>query len=180
MLFAHPQSAGHGLTLTKGTSAIWSSPTYNAEHFQQFNRRIHRAGQNLKTETILITARDTWEESVYEKLNTKTDLTPMNVPDWLGVRISVDTITQAKLVLSDLNKKYKFVKKNTKLLDVGAYPGGWAQVASKIITTGKILSLDTKKMDKLENVAFLQCDFLEENTKEKIFNFKDIAEPIFK
>ena len=71
VLFAHPQSAGHGLTLTKGTSAIWSSPTYNAEHFQQFNRRIHRAGQNLKTETILITARDTWEESVYEKLNTK-------------------------------------------------------------------------------------------------------------
>ena len=73
--------------------------------------------------------------------------------------------------LIELNKKYKFVKKNTKLLDVGAYPGGWAQVASKIITTGKILSLDTKKMDKLENVAFLQCDFLEENTKEKIFNF---------
>ena len=73
--------------------------------------------------------------------------------------------------LIELNKKYKFVKKNTKLLDIGAYPGGWAQVASKIITTGKILSLDTKKMDKLENVAFLQCDFLEENTKEKILNF---------
>ena len=71
VLFAHPQSASHGLTLTKGTSAIWSSPTYNAEHFQQFNRRIHRAGQDQKTETILITARNTWEESVYSKLNTK-------------------------------------------------------------------------------------------------------------
>ena len=54
--------------------------------------------------------------------------------------------------LIELNKKYKFVKKNTKLLDIGAYPGGWAQVASKIITTGKILSLDTKKMDKLDVV----------------------------
>ena len=73
--------------------------------------------------------------------------------------------------LIELNKKYKFVKKNTKLLDVGAYPGGWAQVASKIITTGKILSLDTKKMDKLENVSFLQCNFLEESTKEKILKF---------
>tara|TARA_R100000781_G_C4077572_1_gene126621 strand:+ start:392 stop:1750 length:1359 start_codon:yes stop_codon:yes gene_type:complete len=71
VLFAHPQSAGHGLTLTKGTCTIWSSPTYNAEHFQQFNRRIHRAGQTNKTETILIAARDTWEEAVYEKLNTK-------------------------------------------------------------------------------------------------------------
>ena len=73
--------------------------------------------------------------------------------------------------LIELNKKYKFVKKNTKLLDIGAYPGGWAQVTSKIITTGKILSLDIKKMDKLKNVSFLQCDFLEKGTKEKILKF---------
>ncbi len=73
--------------------------------------------------------------------------------------------------LIELNKKYKFIKKNSKLLDIGAYPGGWAQVTSKIITTGKILSLDTKKMDELKNVSFLQCDFLEENTKEEIINF---------
>ena len=73
VLFAHPQSAGHGLTLTKATTAIWCSPTYNAEHFQQFNRRIYRSGQTQKTETILITARNTWEEQVYEKLNGKLD-----------------------------------------------------------------------------------------------------------
>ena len=71
VLFAHPQSAGHGLTLTKATTCIWCSPTYNAEHFQQFNRRIHRSGQTNKTETILIAARDTWEETVYEKLDGK-------------------------------------------------------------------------------------------------------------
>ena len=73
--------------------------------------------------------------------------------------------------LIELNNKYKFIKKNTKLLDIGAFPGGWAQVTSKIITAGKILSLDTKKMDTLKNVSFLQCDFLQENTKEKILNF---------
>ena len=71
VLFAHPQSAGHGLTLTKATTCIWCSPTYNAEQFQQFNRRVHRAGQDKKTETILISARDTWEGIVYNKLNTK-------------------------------------------------------------------------------------------------------------
>lgn len=71
VLFAHPQSAGHGLTLTKATTCIWCSPTYNAEHFQQFNGRIHRAGQNKKTETILIAAKDTWETKVYDKLNGK-------------------------------------------------------------------------------------------------------------
>ncbi len=73
--------------------------------------------------------------------------------------------------LIELNKKYKFIKKNTKLLDVGAYPGGWSQVSSKLITTGKILSLDIKEMDELKNVTFFQCNFLEESTKKKILNF---------
>lgn len=71
VVFAHPQSAGHGLTLTAGQATIWCSPTYNAEHFQQFNRRIYRAGQDKETETICIAARDTKEEEVYEKLGGK-------------------------------------------------------------------------------------------------------------
>ena len=73
--------------------------------------------------------------------------------------------------LIELNNKYKFIKKNTKLLDIGAYPGGWSQVSSKIITVGKILSLDIKKMDQLKNVSFLQCNFLEAGSKEKILKF---------
>ena len=68
---AQPQSAAHGLTLTKATTAIWASPTYNLEHFVQGNRRIYRAGQTRKTETILITAKNTMEEKVYQKLNKK-------------------------------------------------------------------------------------------------------------
>jgi SNF2 family DNA or RNA helicase len=71
VLFCHPQSAGHGLTLTNATTTIWASPTYNAEHYEQFNRRFYRAGQKKKTETIRITARDTIEENVYEKLDDK-------------------------------------------------------------------------------------------------------------
>jgi len=71
VVFAHPQSAGHGLTLTRATSVIWASPTYNAEHYQQFNRRIYRAGQTKKTQVIQIAARNTWEPDVYEKLQDK-------------------------------------------------------------------------------------------------------------
>lgn len=71
VVFCHPQSAAHGLTLTAAKTTIWSTPTYNAEHFIQFNRRIHRRGQTEKTETICICARDTREEDVYEKLGTK-------------------------------------------------------------------------------------------------------------
>ncbi|GAA4648120.1 DEAD/DEAH box helicase [Kistimonas scapharcae] len=73
LIMAHPQSAGHGLTLTRGTSTIWASPTYNAEHFIQFNRRIYRAGQTRKTETIRIAARDTAEIDVYDKLDGKVE-----------------------------------------------------------------------------------------------------------
>lgn len=71
VVFCHPQSAGHGLTMTKATAVIWASPTYNAEHYQQFNRRIYRAGQTQRTEIIQIAARDTWEPDVYQKLENK-------------------------------------------------------------------------------------------------------------
>ncbi len=70
-IFAHPQSAGHGLTLTRGTTTIWTSPTYNAEHYKQFNHRIYRAGQTRKTETIHLIARDTIDEKVVARLTDK-------------------------------------------------------------------------------------------------------------
>jgi len=79
--------------------------------------------------------------------------------------------SRAAFKLIELNKKFNFIKKSTKLLDVGSCPGGWSQVSSKIITNGKILSIDLKKMENIENVSFLKCDFLEKKTKEKIFNF---------
>ncbi len=73
MLLCQPQSASHGLTLTTARTTIWASPTYNAEHYLQMNKRIHRVGQTAKTETILITAEETAEEQVYEKLNGKVE-----------------------------------------------------------------------------------------------------------
>jgi len=71
ILFAHPQSAGHGLTLTKGVATIWASPTHNLEHFLQGNKRIDRIGQTQKTETIMVLAPGTIEEKVYAALMEK-------------------------------------------------------------------------------------------------------------
>lgn len=71
VVFAHPQSAGHGLTLTRATATIWASPTYNAEHYKQFNGRTYRAGQRQRTEIIHVAAENTLEEVVYDKLQTK-------------------------------------------------------------------------------------------------------------
>jgi len=71
VLLAHPQTAAHGLTLTRGTATIWASPTYNLEHWLQGNRRIYRAGQKQKTETIVVLAPGTIEDKVFKKLTDK-------------------------------------------------------------------------------------------------------------
>lgn len=71
VLFAHPQSAGHGLTLTRGTATIWASPTYNLEHFLQGLKRIHRIGQTEKTETIVVVAKGTYDEKAWLVCNKK-------------------------------------------------------------------------------------------------------------
>ena len=76
--------------------------------------------------------------------------------------------SRAAFKLIELNKKFNFIKKNSNLLDIGSTPGGWSQVASKIITSGKILAVDITPMEKLENVIFLNNDFLEEKTQVKI------------
>jgi SNF2 family DNA or RNA helicase len=68
VLLAHPQSAAHGLTLTRGTTTIWPSPTYNLAHFVQGNKRQHRAGQTQKTETIVILANNTIDQKVYHEV----------------------------------------------------------------------------------------------------------------
>lgn len=63
----HPKSAGHGLTLTRAKTAIWASPTINAEWWQQCNHRIYRAGQDERTETIVMLAKDTRDGLVYSR-----------------------------------------------------------------------------------------------------------------
>ena len=63
--------------------------------------------------------------------------------------------------LIELDKKFKFLKNGIKLLDVGSFPGGWSQIASKKIKKGKILSIDKKRIQELEGVKFILGDFLE-------------------
>ena len=67
--------------------------------------------------------------------------------------------------LIELNLKFKFLKNNIKLLDVGSFPGGWSQVATEKIKNGKILSIDKKKIKEIKNVKFIMGDFLEKRTK---------------
>jgi len=76
--------------------------------------------------------------------------------------------SRAAFKLIELNKKFNFIKKNSNLLDIGSTPGGWSQVASKIITNGKILAIDITPMEKLNNVIFFNNDFSDEKVQDKI------------
>ena len=79
--------------------------------------------------------------------------------------------SRASFKLIELNKKFKFIKKNTNLLDLGSCPGGWTQVASKIITMGKIMAIDIKSMKPIKNVKFLKGDILQNDVKSEVISF---------
>lgn len=64
-LFLQPESAAHGLTLTKATASIWASPTYRPDIMRQGLARVYRAGQEFLTENIKIVARNTADEHVF-------------------------------------------------------------------------------------------------------------------
>ena len=73
--------------------------------------------------------------------------------------------------LMEMDQKFKFLYKNTNLLDLGSVPGGWSQVAAKKITKGKILAVDIKPMKKIENVDFLKGDLFDYEILEKIYTY---------
>ena len=73
--------------------------------------------------------------------------------------------------LIEINKKFNFINKKSLLLDLGSYPGGWSQVANKEISKGKILAVDIKPMEKINNVIFIKGDFREIQIYKKITTY---------
>ena len=76
--------------------------------------------------------------------------------------------SRASFKLIELNKKFKFIKANSNLLDLGSSPGGWSQVASQIITKGKIMSIDIKDMETVKNVKFIKRNFLKDEVQDEV------------
>tara|TARA_B100001013_G_C24248151_1_gene299889 strand:- start:20 stop:499 length:480 start_codon:yes stop_codon:yes gene_type:complete len=56
-------------------------------------------------------------------------------------------------------------------LDLGSSPGGWSQVAAKKITKGKILAIDKKPMESVNNINFLRGDLFDSEIYEKICTY---------
>ena len=53
--------------------------------------------------------------------------------------------------LIEINEKFKIFKGGMSVIDIGAAPGSWSQFASKSIKNGKLISIDLKKMDPIQN-----------------------------
>ena len=70
--------------------------------------------------------------------------------------------------LIEMNKKFKFLKKNASVLDLGSSPGGWSQVVSKETTNGRILAIDIKSMQYIKNINFIKGNFSEKKNYNKI------------
>lgn len=71
-LLVNYKTGAHGLTLTRGTTSIICSPIYEPNYFKQTIHRIYRGGQTEVTNTLLVCAKGTVEELVYERLRAGT------------------------------------------------------------------------------------------------------------
>ena len=78
--------------------------------------------------------------------------------------------------LIEINEKFKIFKGGMCVLDIGAAPGSWSQYVSKIVKNGKIISVDLKKMEKIENTIQIKGDFTTQETQDelKIIWIKDL------
>ena len=70
--------------------------------------------------------------------------------------------------LIEINEKFKVFKNGISIIDIGAAPGSWSQYAAKVIKNGKIISVDLKEMEKINNTILIKGDFTETDIKNLI------------
>jgi 23S rRNA (uridine2552-2'-O)-methyltransferase len=79
--------------------------------------------------------------------------------------------SRAAYKLIEIDEKFRIFKNGISVIDLGAAPGSWSQYLSKKIKNGKIVSIDLKKMEAIENITQILGDFIEEKNKSKIKDF---------
>jgi 23S rRNA (uridine2552-2'-O)-methyltransferase len=71
--------------------------------------------------------------------------------------------------LIQLNERDRFLHPNTLVVDLGSAPGGWSQVAGRIVgRKGRVVATDILPMDALPNVEFIQGDFTEQSVLDQV------------
>lgn len=94
---------------------------------------------------------------------------------WLQRQFSDPFVAKARAVgyrsraafkILEIQEKFKLVDRNSIVIDLGAAPGGWSQVISKICK--KVIAMDLLDMDPIPGVDFIKGDFLDEKNISKI------------
>ena len=73
--------------------------------------------------------------------------------------------------LKEIDDKFKIIKNGIKVVDLGSAPGSWSQYLAEKSKNSKIVSIDLKKVDKIDKVHHLIGDFLDEKNQILISNF---------
>lgn len=77
--------------------------------------------------------------------------------------------SRASYKLLELHKKDKLLRPGMVVVDLGAAPGGWSQVAAQLVgDSGTVLASDILPMDSLEDVTFIQGDFTEQSVYDQL------------
>jgi 23S rRNA (uridine2552-2'-O)-methyltransferase len=78
--------------------------------------------------------------------------------------------SRAAYKLIEIDKRFNILKKDSLVVDLGAAPGGWAQVASKICSKNAVIAVDLLDIEPINNVSFIKGDFLDSSTTNSIRN----------
>jgi len=70
--------------------------------------------------------------------------------------------------LIEIDQKFKIFRGGIYVLDIGAAPGSWSQYASKVVKSGKIISIDLKEMEEIKNTIQIKGNFTENYTQNQI------------
>src|SRR3954451_3425567 len=80
--------------------------------------------------------------------------------------------SRAAYKLVEIDDKHRFLKPGVTVVDLGAAPGGWSQVAAKRVGAadgkGRVVAIDLLEMPEIVGVTFAQLDFLAEGAPEKL------------
>ena len=76
--------------------------------------------------------------------------------------------SRAVYKLIEIDEKFKIFKNGISIIDLGAAPGSWSQYVSKKVKNCKIVSIDLKDMEKIDNIAQITGDFTEKKNQSKI------------
>ena len=70
--------------------------------------------------------------------------------------------------LIEIDEKFKILKNGISVIDLGASPGSWSQYISRTVKSGRLVSIDIKGMEEIENTIQIKGDFTDLDSQEKI------------